>query len=327
MLTATKGVQTPELEARAAVLTGRRSVIACSSGTAAVHAAIAAIDPEPGDEIVTTAITDMGALTPILYQGAIPVFADVDPATGMVTADTVAAAMSERTRAVVVTHLFGMPAPVDAIASLLEGSGSALIEDCAQAFLTRRAGRLVGTFGALACFSTQQGKHVTTGEGGLVATDDDALARRARMFVNKAWPYGESTPDHEFLALNYRTTELQSAVANAQFDKLTAGVDRRRATAGRFAAAIAEGPGISLPGLASERRRDLVEGPADRRSGRRPWWSASGGGGARRARRCECAAVHPEAGVRMRGLPGSADVRLEPVAVHARTGGSGRLPP
>lgn len=252
VLTATKGVQTPELEARAAVLTGRRSVIACSSGTAAVHAAIAAVDPEPGDEIVTTGITDMGALTPILYQGAIPVFADVDPATGMVTADTVAAAMSERTRAVVVTHLFGMPAPVDAIASLLEGSGSALIEDCAQAFLTRRAGRLVGTFGALACFSTQQGKHVTTGEGGLVATDDDALARRARMFVNKAWPYGESTPDHEFLALNYRTTELQSAVANAQFDKLTAGVDRRRATAGRFAAAIAEVPGISLPELASD---------------------------------------------------------------------------
>ena len=252
VLTATKGVQTPELEARAAVLTGRSSVIACSSGTAAIHTAIAAVDPEPGDEIVTTAITDIGALTPILYQGAIPVFADVDPTTGMATADTVAAAMSERTRAVVVTHLFGMPAPVDAIAAELERTGLPLIEDCAQAFLTRRAGRLVGTFGAVACFSTQQGKHVTSGEGGLVATDDHALARRARLFVNKAWPYGEPSPDHEFLALNYRTTELQSAVANAQLDKLAAGVDRRRVTAARFVAAIADVPGVSLPELASD---------------------------------------------------------------------------
>ena len=252
VLTATKGAQTPELEARAAALTGRRHAIACSSGTAAVHTAIAAIDPEPGDEIITTAITDMGALTPILYQGAIPVFADVDPATGMLTAASVAAAISDRTRGVVVTHLFGTPAPVDAIAKVLAGTDRPLVEDCAQAFLTRRRGQLVGTFGALACFSTQQGKHLTTGEGGLVATDDDALARRARLFVNKGWPYGEAAPDHEFLALNYRTTELQSAVANAQLDKLAAGVDRRRATAARFATAIAGLPGVSLPELAAD---------------------------------------------------------------------------
>lgn len=249
ILTATKGVQTPELERRAAAVTGRRSVIACSSGTAAVHAAIAACDPEPGDEIVTTPITDMGALTPMLYQGAIPVFADVDSRSGMVTPATVAAALSSRTRAVVVTHLFGLPAPVDAIAAVLPDSGIMLIEDCAQAFLTERAGRRVGTFGALACFSTQQGKHVTTGEGGLIATDDDALARRARMFINKAWPYGEAAPDHEFLALNYRTSELQSAVANAQLDKLAAGIDRRRDTAARLLGAISDLPGVSVPVL------------------------------------------------------------------------------
>ena len=252
VLTATRGVQTPELEARVADLTGRRFVVACSSGTAAVHTAVATVDPEPGDEIITTAITDMGALTPILYQGAIPVFADVDPATGMVTAESVAAVMSERTRAVIVTHLFGFPAPVDEIGALLQPAGHPLVEDCAQAYFTRRAGRLVGTFGALACYSTQQGKHLTTGEGGLVTTDDEALARRARMFVNKAWPYGEASPDHEFLALNYRTTELQSAVANAQFQKVAASVDRRRATVARFGAAIADVPGVSLPAPASD---------------------------------------------------------------------------
>lgn len=252
ILTATKGEQTAELEARATAVIGRRTAIACSSGTAAVHAAIAAINPEPGDEIITTPITDMGALAPILYQGAIPVFADVDPCHGMVTAETVAAAMSDRTRAIVVTHLFGLPAAVDAIVPVAQAAGVPMIEDCAQAFMTRRAGKLAGTFGLASCYSTQQGKHLTSGEGGLVGTDDAAVARRARMFVNKAWPYGEADPDHEFLALNYRTTELQSAVANAQFDKLADGVVRRRATVRRFAAAIAAVPGLTLPQLEAD---------------------------------------------------------------------------
>ena len=250
VLTATKGTQTPELEARVSAMTGHRSVIACSSGTAAVHAAIAACDPEPGDEIITTSITDMGALAPILFQGAIPVFADVDPGSGMVTPASVDAAMSDRTRAVIVTHLFGLPAPVDAIAAAARAAEVMVVEDCAQAFLTERAGRPVGTFGAMACFSTQQGKHVTTGEGGLIATNDEQLARRARMFINKAWPYGEAEPDHEFLALNYRTTELQSAVANAQFDKLEAGVRQRQATVARFLAGLGEVAGVAVPGLA-----------------------------------------------------------------------------
>ena len=252
VLTATKGVQTRELEGRVAQLTKRRHALACSSGTAAVHTAIAALDLEPGDEVVTTPITDMGALTPILFQGAIPVFADVDPDTGMITQASVAAAMSDRTRAVVVTHLFGIAAAVDEIAEFLLDTEVPLVEDCAQAFLARRAGRLVGTFGIGACFSTQQGKHITTGEGGLVTSDDDAFARRARVFVNKGWPYGEPDPDHEFLALNYRTTELQSAVANAQLDKLAVGVEQRRATVARFAAAIDGVPGVRLPGLAPD---------------------------------------------------------------------------
>ena len=247
-LTATKGTQTPELESRVAALTGRRHAVACSSGTAAVHAAVASLDPEPGDEIVTTAITDMGALTPVLYQGAIPAFADVDDTTGMVTPETVAAAMSERTRAVMVTHLFGLPARVDEIAAV---AGVPLLEDCAQAYLTERAGRPVGSFGLAACFSTQQGKHLATGEGGVLVADDDAFARRARVFVNKGWPYGESDPDHEFLALNLRTTELASAVANAQLDGLAAAVARRQATVGRFLEAIAAMPGVAAPVVAA----------------------------------------------------------------------------
>jgi dTDP-4-amino-4,6-dideoxygalactose transaminase len=207
---------------------------------------VAVVDPEPGEEIVTTAITDMGALTPILYQGAIPVFADVDAGTGMVTAESVAAAMSPRTRAVVVTHLFGAPARVEEVTKIADAAGVPVIEDCAQAYLTRRAGRLVGTFGLMGCFSTQQGKHLATGEGGLIVTDDDAAARHARVWVNKGWPYGEPDPDHEFLAINARTTELASAVANAQLDRLDDAVASRQATVARFVDALGDAPGVSV---------------------------------------------------------------------------------
>jgi dTDP-4-amino-4,6-dideoxygalactose transaminase len=249
VLTSTKGTQVPELERRFAALLGVPAAVACSSGTAAVHAAVAAVDPEPGDEIVTTPITDMGALAPILYQGAIPVFADVDPTTGNVTAETVADRLSERTVAVVATHLFGNPCDLDAIRAIADPHGLPVIEDCAQAFLARSQGRLAGTVGAIGCFSLQQGKQMTTGEGGIVVSSDAGLARRMRLFVNKAWPYGEPDPDHEFLALNSRLSELQGAVANAQFDKLETGIEQRVAMAQRLVGALADVPGVATPAV------------------------------------------------------------------------------
>ena len=147
-LTATKGTHTKALEAEVAELFGVEHAVACASGSAAVHVAVAAIDPEPGDEIVTTPITDMGALTPIIYQGAIPVFADVDPVTGNVTAETIEQRLSDRTRAIVVTHLFGNPCAMDDILALAQARDLPIIEDSAQAFLARSSGRLVGGIGA-----------------------------------------------------------------------------------------------------------------------------------------------------------------------------------
>ncbi|HET6895108.1 MAG TPA: DegT/DnrJ/EryC1/StrS family aminotransferase [Candidatus Baltobacteraceae bacterium] len=233
-LTSTKGSFVPHLERRFAELVGAKHSFACASGTAAIHCAIAALDPDPGDEIITTPITDMGALTPILYQGAIPVFADVDPLTCNVTPQTIAAKLSNRTKAIVVTHLFGNPCAVDEIAAIAARHGIPVIEDCAQAFLATYNGRYVGTSSAVGCFSLQQGKHVTTGEGGLVVTNDDALARRIYLFINKAWGYGDPNPDHYFLALNYRMSELVGSVGCAQLEKLESAVLRRRALAGRL---------------------------------------------------------------------------------------------
>jgi perosamine synthetase len=246
-LTSTKGNFVKTLEKRFAQLVGTDFAYACSSGTAAIHTAVAAIDPEPGEEIVTSPITDMGAITPIIYQGAIPVFADVDPATCNVTAETIEPVLSERTRAIVVTHLFGNPCRMGPILELARRRGIPVIEDCAQAFGARWDDEPVGSMGRIGCFSLQQGKHITTGEGGLVVASDPELARRMFLFINKAWGYGDAKPDHYFLAMNYRMSELQGAVAVAQLDKLALAVNQRMVMADRLTPRLAGLAGVLPP--------------------------------------------------------------------------------
>jgi len=247
VLTSTRGTCVRQLEDEFAELLAVPHVIACSSGTAAMHAAIAAVDPEPGEEIVTSPITDMGAITPILAQGAIPVFADVDPSTCNVTADTIAARISPRTRGFVATHLFGNPCDMAPVMEVASRTSIPVIEDCAQAYLARDAGRIAGTIGDIAVFSLQQGKHITCGEGGLVATRDADFAKRIRLFVNKGWDYGSSAPDHGFLAQNYRMSELQGAVALAQLRKLPRMLEQRRQRAHELSLALSGIPGLTLP--------------------------------------------------------------------------------
>lgn len=223
---------------------GMKYAYACTSGSAAVHLAIAAIDPNPGDEVITTPITDMGALTTIIYQGAIPIFCDVDPDSYNVTAETIEKRITNRTKAVIVTHLFGIPCEMKPIVELCKARNIPLIEDCAQALDATYEGKVVGTFGKISTFSFQQGKHMTTGEGGMVMTNDPELARRMFLFINKAWGYGDPNPDHYFLALNYRMNEVTAAVGIAQLAKLSGVVKRRRATAARFIEKISDIPGV-----------------------------------------------------------------------------------
>ena len=246
-LTSTEGTFVKRLETAFAEKLSLAHAYACTSGTAALHTAIAAIDPEPGDEIITTSITDMGALTPMLYQGAIPVFADVDPLTYNVTAETIEARLSDRTKAIMVTHLFGNPCQMREIMELAKAKCIPVIEDCAQAFHATVEGQEIGTFGDLSCFSLQQGKHITTGEGGIVATNDEQLARRCFLYINKAWGYGDPKPDHYFIALNYRMNELTGAVALAQLEKLGAAVCRRVELANQLHPLIIDVPGVTAP--------------------------------------------------------------------------------
>jgi perosamine synthetase len=251
-LTSTKGKFVRTFETEFAKTIGVKHAYACASGTAAVHLAVAAVNPNPGDEIITTPITDMGALTPILYQGAIPVFADVDDRTCNVTAATIEARLNERTKAIIVTHLFGNPCEMGPIMELAAKRHLPVIEDCAQSFLASDKGRKVGTIGDIGCFSLQQGKHITTGEGGIVTSNDDALARHMFLFINKAWGYGDAKADHYFLALNYRMSELQGAVALAQLPKLQGSVDQRAKMAKRLTAQLKDVPGIEVPWAAPD---------------------------------------------------------------------------
>jgi perosamine synthetase len=246
-LTCTKGTQVKAFEKEFAARYGVPYCRAVTSGTAAIHTAVAAIDPEPGDEIITSPVTDMGAITPILYQQAIPVFADVDVVTLNVTAETVRARITPRTKAIIVTHLFGYPADMDGIMKVANEHGIKVIEDCAQAYLTMYHGRMLGTIGHIGVFSMQQGKHMSTGEGGMVIGSDPVLNRRMTLFSDKAWGYGDPKPDHYFLALNYRMTELQGAVARAQLTKVDHVVARRQAAAAMMTDLIKDLPGLTLP--------------------------------------------------------------------------------
>src|SRR5690606_38474407 len=140
-----------------------------------------------------------------------------DPVTGNLDVESVRARITSRTRAIMVVHLFGSPAPVASLRALADEHGLMLIEDSAQAYLTRcPAGRLAGTVGRIGCSSLQQSKHITAGDGGLCITDDAALARRMRLFADKGWPRDTDERTHLFLSVNYRMTELQAAVARAQ---------------------------------------------------------------------------------------------------------------
>jgi perosamine synthetase len=243
------GSEVPALAAEFADRMGTNHGIACSSGTAALHLALAAVDPAPGDEIIVPPISDMGTVHPVIAQNAVPVFADVDPVTGCLDPDDVIRKITPRTRAIIVVHLFGKAAPVEPLRRIADEAGIMLIEDCAQAYLTpvRPGGPLAGTVGHIGCFSLQQYKHITAGDGGLAVTDDASLARAMRLFADKGWPRDTGERAYLSFALNYRMTELVAAVAREQVRKLPGVIERRRANAARLTSRLAPIASLTLP--------------------------------------------------------------------------------
>jgi len=240
------GTKVEQFERDFAAAYGVRHAVASTSGTAAIHLAIGMINPEPGDEIITGPITDLGSVVPILLQGAIPVFADSDPQTFCMDPADIERQITDRTRALMVVHLFGNPCDMDAVQDIARRHNLPLIEDCSQAHGTEYRGRLCGTLGDIGCFSLQASKHITTGDGGMTITADKALGERGRLFMDKGWTRqpGWGPRTYLFLAPNYRMNEITGAVGCAQIHKLTDVVSRRRARGDRLTALIGEVPGI-----------------------------------------------------------------------------------
>ena len=229
---------------------GVKHAVACSSGTACVHLALAALDLEPGDEVIVPPITDIGSILPILWQNAIPVFADVDPEAMLLDPVSVESKITARTRAVIAVHLAGAVCPMNELQEICKRNNLVLIEDCSQAYWAEYKGKLVGSMGDMACFSLQQSKHITCGEGGLMVTSNDAYAERALLFSDKAWPrHTGKLGSFRFLFLsqNYRMSELNGAVAWGQLPKVAGTVQRRRTSAELFTSKIAGILGVSPP--------------------------------------------------------------------------------
>ena len=244
-----QGKKVYQLEERFAAKYGAEFAVACTSGTSAIHTALIAAGISPGDEVIVPPITDMGSVVPILYQGAVPVFADLDPQSYALDPNSVEAAISENTRAVLAVHLWGNVCDLDALLALCSRHGLILIEDCAQAFGATYKGRPVGTIGAMGCFSFNEFKHISCGDGGLVLTNDARLAQRARLATDKGYNRDTNAPvrNPTFLANNYRMTELQGAVALAQLGKLDGIVARRRTWCEGLTAGLSGLEGIALP--------------------------------------------------------------------------------
>ena len=249
------GTMVPRLEQEFAAAIGVKHAVACSSGTACVHLAIAALDLEPGDEVIVPPITDIGSILPVLWQNAIPVFADVDPLTMVLDPASVEANITERTKAVVAVHLAGNCCEMDALVAICRRHGIVLIEDASQAYWAEYKGKRAGSMGDMACFSLQQSKHITCGEGGLMVTSNADYARRALLFSDKAWPRDSGTLGScrfLFLSQNYRMSELNGAVALAQLRKVEGIVARRRERAEQLIHELEGVEGVAAPWTSAE---------------------------------------------------------------------------
>jgi len=239
------GTKVFDLQHEFAGMYGVRHSIACSSGTAAVHIALGALELPAGSEVITSSITDMGSLTGVLYQGLVPVFADVDPDTLNMDPASVERLLTPKTRALLVVHHSGLAADMDAFLEMGRARGIPVVEDCAQAYFCEYKGRLAGTMGAISAFSLNHFKHITCGSGGMLLTNSDELRYRASLFLDKCYQREERIRNPFFLAPNYQMTELQGAVALAQIRKVRAIVEARRRLSERLSGWLREVPGVT----------------------------------------------------------------------------------
>jgi dTDP-4-amino-4,6-dideoxygalactose transaminase len=212
-----QGPRVREFEERFSAYIGTEHGIATNSGTSALHTALLACGIGPGDKVVTTPFTFIASANSILYCGAKPVFADIDERTFNIDPEDVKERITPKTKALLIVHLYGQPCHMDPIIEICEDHNLRLIEDACQAHGAEYKGQKVGSFGDAACFSFYPTKNMTTGEGGMIATNNDDIAKKARLIRE----HGSKTRyHHETLGYNYRMTDIAAAIGIEQLKKL-----------------------------------------------------------------------------------------------------------
>jgi len=240
-----------KFEALFATAAGRAHGIAVANGTAALDVAIAALEIGAGDEVIMPTFTIISCIQQIVRSGATPVLVDSDPLTWNMDVSQVEARITSRTKAIMAVHIYGVPVDMDPILALATKHGLRIIEDSAQMIGQTYRGRSCGSFGDLSTFSFYPNKHVTTGEGGMVVTDDARLAGRCRNLRNLCFQ-PERRFRHEELGWNYRMTNLQAALGLAQLERLPEFVEKKRSMGRLYTELLAGVAGLELPVLSTD---------------------------------------------------------------------------
>ncbi len=238
-----KGPQTALFTERFRKVCPMKYVMTCSSGTAALHIAVGAIGLGLGEEVITAPITDIGSVIGVIYQQGVPVFADLGASTYNLDPADVERRITSKTKAIIAVHLCGNPCHMQALRVMADKHGLVLIEDCAQAWGAKYRGQPVGTFGHIACFSLQNTKHVTCGDGGVVGSNDERFGPLLQKFGDKGADRIKGGLFESF-ATNYRMSEPQAAVAAAQLDRLENIVARRARLGNLLTEKITGLPGV-----------------------------------------------------------------------------------
>lgn len=238
-----QGAQVAQFEERFGAWVGAPLAVAVNSGTAALHLALLAHGIGPGDEVITSSFSFIASANAVLYTGATPVFADIEPDTFTLSPESIEAAITPRTRAIVVVHLFGQICDMEPIAAIARRYGLAIIEDACQSHGARLNGRPVGAWGA-ACYSFYPTKNMTTGEGGMVTTADPAIAEKVRLLREHGM---RRRYVHEIVGFNMRMTNVHAAIGLAQLQKVEAWTQQRRRNAALLDAGLGALPGVITP--------------------------------------------------------------------------------
>jgi perosamine synthetase len=245
------GPSVPKFETQFASFIGRRHAVAVNSGTSALHLCVRALRIGPDDEVITSSFSFVASTNCILYERAVPVFLDIEPDSFNLSPEQIYRFLSQRcehnssghcinkdtgrrVKAILPVHVFGMPCDMDAIERLARDYGLSVIEDACEALGAEYRGRRAGTFGDAACFAFYPNKQMTTGEGGMIVTDDDAVAEACRSMRNQGRNSASEWLDHARLGFNYRLSDIHAALGSAQLQHIESLLEKRQSAAASY---------------------------------------------------------------------------------------------